>query len=1090
MAFPFCEGCTIAFNPILPDGGRTPKIYFIAETPANEEVKEGKPLIGPSGQILRKAIEEIGIPFEDYRLFNAVACKAENGDGSIRNPTAEEIQRCSVNFAHKDIVKCNPKVIVPLGASALSSFYPDNKFGGITKARNLPDLEFEGMKVTPSFHPSYILRQGGVTSPSYIQFKDDIDKAYKIALGKVIDKPKTELETIQTFSYFQVDEFITYVRDHIVPNSKVVALDYEGSSLEPLSIDFKLGGLSLSNERIGSYLWFKHATHYEYGLTEEVAKKVGALLKELDDQGLLVVYNLKYEVPATYRVFNVNLLHVIDCMQYTIPLNAKGSLKDNARSFLRVGQWEKGVEEYKEAADYVLQWLKPTKKFRRKEEICLTDEGIDALVADLSSREDDKAKKMLASLQTMEKSLVLECIGLYLRHKVQSESFELTYDELPLKLVATYCGFDGIFTVQLYLELVARLEAENLLQAAKYYNQQIYLGMQMESAGCCWDDVEASRIEEEYDALALDCLRRFLLVAKVSKLLGLSSQDIIEIQSSTSLDVLKKFFNPDSSHKSNTSKLSEILITARVRICLIAWAVYQAMEANEKDCRKLMPFLSEWVDKLLANEDKQAAIQIAAKEIQQAYNDGILKKEEYKKVSFYSDYQLESADAATIDVVVNATVKFMGVDIEKPHEAHDDYKVIFYHKYYKKLNKSKGTFLNGKVGRQAVSVISKDIMDPTYPIRIRPYSPIQESEILLWSPSLNVNGAITRRWTSGSHNIPPSSDIRRCTVSKYEDGLIFHNDYSQNELRVLAAMAFEALMLEAFKNGADIHRFNASLIFSVPEDKVEGWQRSWAKNATFGIVYGQSERSLADQFLNGDVAKAKWIMDTLYNRFPKIREFIEDRKREVKSRGYVNTIWGDPIPIVYDPMNPASVAEAERTSVNYPIQGSSSNIAALSIARVNGWLIDSSYRSRCFMFTHDSMDIDTDINEVFALGAEIPIIAEKMPLEEFGLPIQLDMSLGVSMYDTIELKGVDGSPVFSKSGDGFHLYAYYEGDRESLEKLVDKLSIVSCVSVDEREVEDHYTSFKRVFALKGGLEGGIGQTKKVSSGIITATYRG
>ena len=155
-----------------------------------------------------------------------------------------------------------------------------------------------------------------------------------------------------------------------------------------------------------SYLWFKHAQHVEYGLTEEVSAKVGRLLKELDDQALIVVYNLKYEVPATYRVFGVSLENVIDCMQYTIPLNSKGSLKDNARTYMRVGQWEKGVEEYKEAADYVLQWLKPTKKFRRKEEITLTDQGIEALVQDLLSRKvEDKAARMLKSIQTMEKKI-------------------------------------------------------------------------------------------------------------------------------------------------------------------------------------------------------------------------------------------------------------------------------------------------------------------------------------------------------------------------------------------------------------------------------------------------------------------------------------------------------------------------------------------------------------------------------------------------------------------------------------------------------------------------------------------------------------
>ncbi|MCD8391405.1 MAG: DNA polymerase I [Firmicutes bacterium] len=249
-------------------------------------------------------------------------------------------------------------------------------------------------------------------------------------------------------------------------------------------------------------------------------------------------------------------------------------------------------------------------------------------------------------------------------------------------------------------------------------------------------------------------------------------------------------------------------------------------------------------------------------------------------------------------------------------------------------------------------------------------------------------------------NIPTRTElgreIRKMFVAR--DGYVLADaDYSQIELRVLAHIANDETMINAFKNNEDIHAVTASQVLGIPLDEVTKEQRSSAKAVNFGIVYGIGEFSLA-QDLHISVKEAKAYIDSYLEKYHGVRRYMEEIKEKAKKDGYVKTLMNRIryIPELKSP-NFNIRQFGERVALNTPIQGTAADIIKLAMVRVDQRLIGEGLKSRLILQVHDELIVEAAENEVDAVKK---ILAEEMQgAMDLSVPLKADMSVGHSWYD-------------------------------------------------------------------------------------------
>ncbi len=193
-----------------------------------------------------------------------------------------------------------------------------------------------------------------------------------------------------------------------------------------------------------------------------------------------------------------------------------------------------------------------------------------------------------------------------------------------------------------------------------------------------------------------------------------------------------------------------------------------------------------------------------------------------------------------------------------------------------------------------------------------------------------------------------------------EDGDLFvDSDYSQIELRVLASLSGDEKLIEAFKNGQDIHRSTASLVFDTPFDEVTDLQRRNAKAVNFGIVYGISAFGLSND-LGISRKEAQGYIDSYFEKYPKIKEFLDTTVAEAKEKGCTKTLFGRirPIPELSS-SNFMQRQFGERVAMNSPIQGTAADIIKIAMIRVHDRLKAEGLKSKLILQVHDELLIET-----------------------------------------------------------------------------------------------------------------------------------
>lgn len=235
-------------------------------------------------------------------------------------------------------------------------------------------------------------------------------------------------------------------------------------------------------------------------------------------------------------------------------------------------------------------------------------------------------------------------------------------------------------------------------------------------------------------------------------------------------------------------------------------------------------------------------------------------------------------------------------------------------------------------------------------------------------------------------------EIRKAFVPRNEEYVILSADYSQVELRIIAALSNDENMCEAFLQGADIHAATASKVFGVALDQVDKSMRSKAKAVNFGIIYGQGAFGLA-QNLGISRGEAKEIIDSYFKQFGRLKAYQQENIEQARKRGYVETILGRKRYLTdINSANAVVRGFAERNAINAPIQGSAADIIKVAMIGIQNRLRGEAMQSKMIMQVHDELVFDVHRSEIEAIK---PIIREHMMgAVKMRVPLEVEMNHG------------------------------------------------------------------------------------------------
>jgi DNA polymerase-1 len=266
--------------------------------------------------------------------------------------------------------------------------------------------------------------------------------------------------------------------------------------------------------------------------------------------------------------------------------------------------------------------------------------------------------------------------------------------------------------------------------------------------------------------------------------------------------------------------------------------------------------------------------------------------------------------------------------------------------------------------------------------------------------------AVTGRLASNNpnlQNIPVRTDrgkeIRKAFIPRDNKHVLLSADYSQIELRIVAAISADKNMTAAFKKGTDIHTATAARVYNVAEAEVTREMRYKAKSVNFGIIYGQGAFGLADN-LGISRTEAKQIIDNYKKEFPGIQRYMDDTINFARENGYVQTLMGRKRWL--RDINSANFTVrgfAERNAINSPIQGTAADMIKLAMQKVHAAMKKANMKSKMLLQVHDELVFDALKSEVKELK---PLILESMqsamPLPH-GVPVVAECGEGINWLE-------------------------------------------------------------------------------------------
>ncbi|WOX03922.1 DNA polymerase I [Microbulbifer pacificus] len=219
-------------------------------------------------------------------------------------------------------------------------------------------------------------------------------------------------------------------------------------------------------------------------------------------------------------------------------------------------------------------------------------------------------------------------------------------------------------------------------------------------------------------------------------------------------------------------------------------------------------------------------------------------------------------------------------------------------------------------------------------------------------------------------------------------------DYSQIELRIMAHLSGDKGLLDAFAEGADIHRATAAEVFEVPVDEVSDEQRRRAKAINFGLIYGMSAFGLAKQ-LDIPRADAQTYIDRYFARYPGVLAYMENTRKQAADKGYVETLFGRRLYLPeINSRNAMQRQAAERTAINAPMQGTAADIIKRAMIAVDAWLREEKLKTRLIMQVHDELVLEVPADERERVVKRIPELMQGAA--QLDVPLIADLGEGAN----------------------------------------------------------------------------------------------
>jgi DNA polymerase-1 len=239
-------------------------------------------------------------------------------------------------------------------------------------------------------------------------------------------------------------------------------------------------------------------------------------------------------------------------------------------------------------------------------------------------------------------------------------------------------------------------------------------------------------------------------------------------------------------------------------------------------------------------------------------------------------------------------------------------------------------------------------------------------------------------------------EMRKAFVADEGCGLLTA-DYSQIELRVLAHLAEDPGLIDAFARDADVHTTTASRVFGVDEADVDAFQRRFAKVVNYGLAYGMEAYGLG-QRLDIPTDEARDILDAYFASFPKVKAYMEQTVREARNRGYTTTIFGRRRQISELSSDNFRIRQmGERMAQNAPVQGSAADIFKLAMVELDTALEDGGFESRMLLTVHDELVLEVPFDERDPVEALVRRVMENVC--ELAVPLRVDIGFGPTWAD-------------------------------------------------------------------------------------------
>ncbi len=288
---------------------------------------------------------------------------------------------------------------------------------------------------------------------------------------------------------------------------------------------------------------------------------------------------------------------------------------------------------------------------------------------------------------------------------------------------------------------------------------------------------------------------------------------------------------------------------------------------------------------------------------------------------------------------------------------------------------------------------------------IEPYKKICQSQGDIIHTTFNQTLTSTGRLSSSEPNLQtiPTRDeegreLRKIFISKFEGGSLISGDYNQIELRLLAHLSGEEELIRAYNAGEDIHKLTASQICNVPIEEVTPSMRREAKAVNFGIIYGMSDYGLS-QSIKSSQKQAKTYIENYFNRYPKIKEFMDNNVAFATKNGYIATMFGRIRKIPEIQSNKYLTRNfGQRVAMNMPLQGSASDIIKIAMLKVHKAMKEKQLKSQLILQIHDELIID-----VYPGEEEIATQILKTEMENvvnLSVPLVVGIGTGKNLYES------------------------------------------------------------------------------------------